>query len=103
MKLSESDLSEPEPMDGVTEVMDLLVIKPKLTPVKLPDFVMFSSHSLQIVCQRALKSVILLRTCSRAIDQSGSLSYVSVISWGRSRTNFGSPAPARNWPTSSEK
>ena len=60
MKLSESDLREPELMAGVIEVMDLLVIRPKLTPLELPDLVMFSSHSLQIVCQRALKSVNLL-------------------------------------------
>ena len=60
MKLSESDLREPELIAGVIEVMDLLVIRPKLTPLELPDLVMFSSHSLQIVCQRALKNVNLL-------------------------------------------
>ena len=57
-------------MAGVIEVMDLLVIRPKLTLLELPDLVMFSSHSLQIVCQRALKSVNFIRTRPCSFDQS---------------------------------
>ena len=70
MKLSESDLREPELMAGVIEDMDLLVIRPKLTPLELPDIVMFSSHSLQIVCQRALIIVKFIRICPCSFDQS---------------------------------